>query len=564
VHSIDLIVTLAGGLAAALAAGYLTHRLGLSPIVGYLFAGLCVGPYTPGFVADQHLAEQLAEVGVILLMFGVGLQFHLDELLAVRTIAIPGALVQSGVATALGTWVGRLAGWDWNASIVFGIALSVASTVVLVRVLSDNRDLQTPAGHIAVGWLVVEDILTVLILVLMPAIFSRADGAESSGPIWLTVLVALGKIGLLVMFTMAAGGRAIPWLLTHVASTRSRELFTLTVLVVALGIAVASAKLFGVSMALGAFLAGMVVGRSDFSVRAASEALPMRDAFAVLFFVSVGMLLDPRKLLEQPGLVVLTLAVILIGKPLAAMAITALFRHSLKVSLSVAVALAQIGEFSFIVATLGNSVGVLPAAATQVLVAAAITSITINPLLYRSVDSIARRLTREEVTTSSVQEDEPPANRFRAIVIGYGPIGRTVGRLLRENAIEPTIIELNIDTVKRLRQQGVQAIYGDASQANTLITAGVSRARGIIVSVAGMPGVEETIRLARELNPDIQTLVRTENVREASALRAAGADVVFSGEGEVALAFTEAILENLGATPEQIQRERARVHAELA
>jgi CPA2 family monovalent cation:H+ antiporter-2 len=292
--------------------------------------------------------------------------------------------------------------------------------------------------------------------------------------------------------------------------------------------------------------------------------MPMRDAFAVLFFVSVGMLLDPRELLEQPTLVMLTLAVILIGKPVAAMAITALFRHSLKVSLSVAVALAQIGEFSFIVATLGNSVGVLPAAATQVLVAAAITSITINPLLYRSVDSIARRLTRAEVVTASVQDDEPPASRFRAIVIGYGPIGRTVGRLLRENAIEPTIIEMNIDTVKQLRQQGVQAIYGDASQANTLITAGVSGARGIIISVAGMPGVEETIRLSRELNPNIQTLVRTTNLREASALRAAGADVVFSGEGEVALAFTEAILENLGATPEQIQRERARVHAELA
>jgi CPA2 family monovalent cation:H+ antiporter-2 len=564
VHSIDLIVTLAGGLAAALAAGYLTHRLGLSPIVGYLFAGLVVGPYTPGFVADQHLAEQLAEIGVILLMFGVGLQFHLDELLAVRTIAIPGALVQSAVATGLGTWVGRLAGWDWSASIVFGVALSVASTVVLVRVLSDNRDLHTPGGHIAVGWLVVEDILTVLILVLMPAIFSRAGGAESSGPVWVTILVALGKIGMLVVFTMAAGVRAIPWLLTHVATTRSRELFTLTVLVVALGIAVASAKLFGVSMALGAFLAGMVVGRSDFSVRAASEAMPMRDAFAVLFFVSVGMLLDPRQLLEQPMLVVLTLAVILIGKPVAALAITGLFRHSLKVSLSVAVALAQIGEFSFIVATLGNSLGVLPAAATQVLVAAAITSITMNPLLYRSVDSIARRLTREEVVTAFVHDEEPPPSRFQAIVIGYGPIGRTVGRLLRENEIEPTIIELNIDTVKQLRQQGVQAIYGDASQANTLVTAGVSGARGIIISVAGMPGVEETIRLARELNPNIQTLVRTTNLREASALRAVGADVVFSGEGEVALAFTEAILENLGATPEQIQRERARVHAELA
>ena len=563
-HSFDLIVTLAGGLAAALAAGYLTHRLGLSPIVGYLFAGLLVGPYTPGFVADQHLAEQLAEVGVILLMFGVGLQFHVEELVAVRAIAIPGAIVQSGVATVLGAWVGRSAGWGWEASIVFGIALSVASTVVLVRVLSDNRDLHTPAGHIAIGWLVVEDILTVLILVLMPAIFAHDGSTGTANPIWLAVALALGKIGLLVVFTIAAGGRAIPWLLTHVASTRSRELFTLTVLVVALGIAVASAKVFGVSMALGAFLAGMVVGRSDFSVRAASEAMPMRDAFAVLFFVSVGMLLDPAKLLEQPMLVLLTLAVIVIGKPAAALLITALFRHSLKVGLSVAVALAQIGEFSFIVATLGNSLGVLPAAATQTLVAAAIVSITINPLLYRSVDSIARRFSRQDPVTAQVHEDEQPESRFRAIVVGYGPIGRTVGRLLRDNNIEPTIIEMNMDTVKHLRQEGVQAIYGDASQPNTLTSAGVSGARGIIISVAGMPGVEETIRVARELNPEIQTLVRTTNLREASALRSAGANVVFSGEGEVALAFTEAILENLGATPEQIQRERARVHAELA
>ena len=563
-HSIDLIVTLAGGLAAALAAGYLTHRLGLSPIVGYLFAGLVVGPYTPGFVADQHLAEQLAEVGVILLMFGVGLQFHIEELLAVRTIAIPGALVQSAVATALGAWVGRSAGWGWEASIVFGIALSVASTVVLVRVLSDNRDLHTPAGHIAIGWLVVEDILTVLILVLMPAIFGRDGGTASAGSsIWLAIGLALAKIGLLVLFTITAGGRAIPWLLSHVASTRSRELFTLTVLAVALGIAVASAKIFGVSMALGAFLAGMVVGRSDFSVRAASEAMPMRDAFAVLFFVSVGMLLDPGQLLQQPMLVLLTLMVILIGKPAAALAIAALFRHSLKVSLSVAVALAQIGEFSFIVATLANSLGVLPAAATQVLVAAAIISITINPLLYRSVDSIARRFGRQEMLVVTAQEDDQPESRFRAIVVGYGPIGRTVARLLRENDIVPTIIELNMDTVRRLRQDGLHAIYGDASQPNTLTSAGVPRARSIIVSVAGMPGVEETIRVARELNPDIQTLVRTSNLREASDLRSAGADVVFSGEGEVALAFTEAILENLGATPDQIQRERARVHAEL-
>ena len=563
-HSIDLIVTLAGGLAAALAAGYLTHRLGLSPIVGYLFAGLLVGPYTPGFVADQHLAEQLAEVGVILLMFGVGLQFHVEELLAVRTIAIPGALAQSAVATVLGTWVGRTAGWGWEASIVFGIALSVASTVVLVRVLSDNRDLHTPAGHIAIGWLVVEDILTVLILVLMPPIFGRdgwSPGDRSS--VWLAVLLALTKIGLLVVFTVTAGRRAIPWLLTHVASTRSRELFTLTVLAVALGIAVVSAKIFGVSMALGAFLAGMVVGRSDFSVRAASEAMPMRDAFAVLFFVSVGMLLDPVQLLQQPMLVLLTLAVILLGKPAAALAIAALFRHSLKVSLSVAVALAQIGEFSFIVATLGNSLGVLPATATQTLVAAAIVSITLNPLLYRSVDSLARRFGRQDQITATSAPDDQPQSQYRAIVVGYGPIGRTVGRLLRENDIAPTIIELNMDTVRQLRHEGVDAIYGDASQSNTLTSAGASRARSIIISVAGMPGVEETIRVARELNPNIQTLVRTSNLREASDLRSAGADVVFSGEGEVALAFTEAILENLGATPDQIQRERARVHAEL-
>jgi CPA2 family monovalent cation:H+ antiporter-2 len=563
VHSFDLIVTLAGGLAAALAAGYLTHRLGLSPIVGYLFAGLLVGPYTPGFVADQHLAEQLAEVGVILLMFGVGLQFHIEELLAVRTIAIPGALVQSAVATALGTWVGRAAGWGWEASIVFGIALSVASTVVLVRVLSDNRDLHTPAGHIAIGWLVVEDILTVLILVLMPAIFGRDGGAPADGSsVWLAVLFALTKIGLLVVFTITAGGRAIPWLLTHVASTRSRELFTLTVLAVALGIAVVSAKIFGVSMALGAFLAGMVVGRSDFSVRAASEAMPMRDAFAVLFFVSVGMLLDPAQLLQQPMRVLLTLAVVLIGKPAAALAIAALFRQTLKVSLSVAVALAQIGEFSFIVATLGNSLGVLPPAATQILVAAAIVSITINPLLYRSVDSLARRFGRQDHVTAAAGQDQPES-QYRAIVVGYGPIGRTVGRLLRENDITPTIIELNMDTVRQLRQEGMDAIYGDASQSNTLTSAGTSGARSIIISVAGMPGVEETIRVARELNPNIQTLARTSNLREASDLRSAGADVVFSGEGEVALAFTEAILENLGATPDQIQRERARVHAEL-
>src|ERR687883_2029624 len=314
--NIDLILTLTGSLAAALALGYVTQRLGLSPIVGYLLAGVVVGPSTPGFVADRHLAEQLAEVGVILLMFGVGLQFHFTELLAVRRIAVPGAVAQSLAATALGAVTGWAFGWGWSAGLVYGMAVSVASTVVLIRVLADHNDLHTPTGHIAVGWLVVEDLFTVVVLVLLPALFGGE--AAGAGGLALALLLTALKIGALVALTFLLGGRLIPWLLGRVDETRSRELFTLTVLVVALGLAVGSAKLFGVSMALGAFLAGMVVGRSDFSLRAATEALPMRDAFAVLFFVSTGMLFDPRSLVEAPWLVVGTLGVVMLAKPLAA------------------------------------------------------------------------------------------------------------------------------------------------------------------------------------------------------------------------------------------------------
>ena len=560
-HSFDLILTLTAGLAAALGLGYLTQRLQLSPIVGYLIAGLLVGPYTPGYVADRSLAEQLAEVGVILLMFGVGLQFHIEELLAVRKVAIPGAVVQSAVATGLGILVALAAGWTLSAGVVFGIALSVASTVVLVRVLSDNRQLHTPTGHIAVGWLVVEDLFTVLVLVLMPAVF----GGGSTTPLMATVYAVL-KVAALVVFTMVVGGRTIPWLLARIARTQSRELFTLGVLVTALGIAVASAEVFGVSMALGAFLAGLVVGRSEFSVRAASDALPMRDAFAVLFFVSVGMLFNPESLTAEPLLIAATLAVVMLGKPLAALAIVALFGYPLKVGLSVAVALAQIGEFSFIVANLGTQLGVLPSPATDVLIAAAIVSITINPLLFRAIGLLVPRLSR---STRGLPQAEPaprPARippSHRAIVVGYGPVGRTVSRLLRENEITPTVIEMNVDTVRALRADGVEAIYGDAAHPETLASAGIDHANNLVVSVAGLPGVEEAFKVARELNPAVQILARANYLREVPALRSAGADIVVSGEGEVALGFTEAILERLGATREQIDRERARVHAEL-
>jgi CPA2 family monovalent cation:H+ antiporter-2 len=567
--NLDLILTLTGGLAAALALGYVTRRLGLSPIVGYLLAGIVVGPNTPGFVANRHLAEQLAEVGVILLMFGVGLQFHFKELLAVRWIAVPGAVVQSLVATGLGAMMGWAIGWGWSAGLVYGMAISVASTVVLVRVLGDRNDLHTPTGHIAVGWLVVEDLFTVVVLVLLPTLF----GGERTGlgGLLLALLLTALKIGVLVGVTFVLGGRFIPWLLGRVAQTGSRELFTLTVLVVALGIAVGSATLFGVSMALGAFLAGMVVGRSDFSLRAATEALPMRDAFAVLFFVATGMLVDPRSLLEAPGLLAVTLGMVMLGKPLAALCIVLLLRYPLRVALALSVALAQIGEFSFMLASLGRGLDVLPDAATDALVEAAIVSISINPLLYRLVDPVEAWLSRRPRLSrwlgGRAASPAPAAPGWiaphRAVLVGYGPVGRTLSRLLRANEIEPIVIELNLETVRRLREEGVAAVYGDAGHRDTLKAAGVDRAADLLLSSSSLHNAEEIIRLARELNPAIRVLVRCAYLRELPALRKAGADGVFSGEGEVALAMTEYVLRDLGAIPEQIDRERERVRVDL-
>ena len=560
-HGLDLILTLTAGLVAALIGGFITQRLHLSPIVGYLIAGIVVGPYTPGFVADRALAEQLAEIGVILLMFGVGLQFHIKDLLAVRRVAIPGAIVQSLAATGLGALVAYLAGWPLPAGLVFGVALSVASTVVLIRVLSDHRQLHTPAGHIAVGWLVVEDLFTVLVLVLMPAVFDRTQDTS----LLVSLAGAVVKVAVLTVFTIVGGGRTIPWLLAQVARTQSRELFTLAVLATALGIAVASAMVFGVSMALGAFLAGLVVGRSDFSVRAASDALPMRDAFAVLFFVSVGMLLDPAALFASPALLAGTIGVILIGKPIAALVIVLLFRYPMKTALAVAVALAQIGEFSFIVATLANQLGVLTIDGTNTLVAASIVSITLNPLLFRAIDPVDRRLARRQrrpVTPVEPVVERSPATH-RAVLVGYGPVGRAVARLLRENDIAPTIIEMNADTATALRSEGLEAIHGDAANPDVLAAAGIGTARSFIVSAADLPGVAEAFRIARQHNPSVQILARATTLREVPALHAAGADTVMSGEGEVALAFAAAILQRLGATPEQIDRERTRVQAEI-
>lgn len=567
---LDLILTLTGGFIAALALGLLTNRLGLSPIVGYLLAGVVVGPYTPGFVANKGIADQFAEVGVILLMFGVGLQFHFKELLAVKRIAVPGAIVQSLVATALGAVIMHGFGWSWTAGIIFGLAISVASTVVLTRVLVDNNDLHTPTGHIAIGWLVMEDLFTVFVLVVLPALFGPEAG-EGSG-LAMTLGWATLKIAALVAFTFLVGGWAIPRLLTYVSRTGSRELFTLAVLAVALGIAVGSSKLFGVSMALGAFLAGMVVARSDFSLRAATEALPMRDAFAVLFFVSVGMLVDFKGLLEFPGMVAATLGIILIGKPLAALIFVLVLKYPLRVALSVAVALAQIGEFSFILATLGRQLNLLPPEASNVLVAGAIISITLNPLLYRLVDPVEAWIRQQSwlnrwVVSRAPAEAAAPVSvvgsRHRAVIVGYGPVGQTVARLMRANEIEPMIVELNLETVQRLRQEGIDAVYGDASHVETLKEAGVATARFLIFSSSSVRLGKETIQAARELNPQLEVLARTSYLRDQPELRAGGADEVFAGEGEVALAMTEHILRELGATEEQIDRESARIRSDL-
>ncbi len=556
-HDLDLILTLTGGLTAALVLGFLAQRVRLSPIVGYLAAGVAVGPFTPGFVAHSGLAGQLAEIGVILLMFGVGLQFHLEELLAVRKVAIPGAFAGAAAATLLAFGAARALGFTTPAAVVFGLTIAASSTVVLLRVLSDHDVLHTPMGHLAIGWLVVEDVLAVLVLVLLPAV--AAGGADVGlASLAKSLGVSLLKIGGLVFFTLFIGKRVIPRVLGYVARSRSRDLFTLTVLVLALGIAVGSAKLFGASMALGAFLAGMVVGQSDFASRAASEALPMRDAFAVLFFVSVGMLLDPTTLLANGKLTLATLAVVLLGKPIAAFAIQRLRGQAAGSALAVSASLAQVGEFSFIVSALGQKLGFLPPAATQALVATAIVTITINPLLFRAAQRVGKAL-------SSPGDEEPVRVEdaaHRAIVVGYGPVGRTVAKLLKAAQVRPTIVEMNLETVRELKARGLDAVYGDAAQREILDRAGIAHAKTLIFAASGSP-TDAVIRMARSLNPEVRVLARSAYLRDRSVVRAAGADAVVTAELEVALAMTEHLLTELGATPEQLDRARARVRQDL-
>ena len=557
-HDISLITTIAFGLTAALGLGLLTQRLGLSPIVGYLLGGLVVGPYTPGFVGNLGLASQLAEIGVILLMFGVGLHFHLKDLLAVRNIAVPGALLQSAAATIACAVIAHLMGWSYGTGLVLGIATSVASTVVLLRVVTDNGLMDRPEGHVAVGWLVVEDVLTVLVLVVLPAF---AAGSEQS--FLVAAGIALAKLVLLAGFVALAGARFIPWLLLRVARLRSQELFTLTVLVMAMAVATIAYLAFGASMALGAFLAGMVVGQSKVSSQAAANAMPMRDAFAVLFFVSVGMLFDYRVVLEQPLLMAGVLAGVLLVKPVAAFLIVLLLGHPLRTALTAAGALAQIGEFSFILAELAKSLGLLPGEGHTVLVGAAIVSISLNPVLFRAtlrfepaLEKLLGRFVRKAGdglgAKANAHELARPDAASRAVVVGYGPVGKVVVRLLREFEIEPFVIEMNVDTVLELHNLGKRAIFGDATNPLILQEAGIRSASHLIVTLPDADTRLRVITEARTLNPELRVFTRARYLREKESLEAAGADIICFDEGEAAVGLAEVLLREVHAPPERV------------
>ena len=558
-HNLNLLTTIAFGLCAAWIFGLAAARLKLSPIVGYLVAGIAIGPHTPGFVGNIELAGQLAEIGVILLMFGVGLHFHLKDLLAVRSIAIPGALGQSFMATLASMAIAIAAGWTWQSGLVLGIATSVASTVVLLRVLMDRGMIDTPHGHVAVGWLIVEDLITVMVLVLLPSLAAQGG---SPGDVLKTAGMALLKLVVLGALFAAGGAKFIPSLLVRVAAFRSRELFTLTVLVLSISVATLSYLIFGASMALGAFLAGMVVGQTKVSDQAAADALPLRDAFAVLFFVSVGMLFDFRTLLTAPWLTLGVFVVVLVVKPLVALAIVLVRGHSLQTGLTVAAGLAQIGEFSFILAETAKSLHLLPELGHNVLVAAAIGSISLNPWIFNRVQALEPRLRRHPVIAYwlarasrrrqlSVQAREPvlPKKQAQAIVVGYGPVGQRVTDILRASGIRLMIVETNIETVLELHEQGIRALFGDATQAEILQAAGLPKALYLVITLPSTEAILATIQAARRLNPSIRILTRARYAHEQPLIINAGAEQICFEETEVAEALAGMLLKALQAQP---------------
>ncbi|WP_426344092.1 YbaL family putative K(+) efflux transporter [Pseudoduganella sp. R-32] len=568
-HDISLITTIAAALGFGLVFGFIATRLKLPALVGYLAAGILIGPATPGFVADSALAGQLAEIGVMLMMFGVGLHFSLDDLWEVRKVALPGAILQIAAATGMGMALAHFWGWSLGGGLVFGLALSVASTVVLLRALEERGTLDSFNGRIAVGWLVVEDLVTVLVLVLLPALAGALGGnagdaaghghGAAEGGVLKALAVTLGQVALFVGFMLLVGRKLFPWILWQVARINSRELFTLCVIAAAVGIAYAATVLFGISFALGAFFAGMVLRESELSHRAAHESLPLRDAFAVLFFVSVGMLFEPLILVAQPLRVLAVVGIILFGKSIAAFALVVLLRYPASTALMVSASLAQIGEFSFILAALGISLGLLPHEGQSLILAGAILSIALNPLMFLLAGPLERMLGKNKVLAAQYARTADPLAELpmttaqsklvgQVVLVGYGRVGRNIAEELAAQGIHYVVAEQNRELVDQLRQQGIAAVAGNAGEPAVLIQAHIHKARMLVVATPDTFHVRAMIETARALNPDIKIAVRTHSEEEAALLRSERAGVIFIGEQELAKSMAAHVAGEIGRT----------------
>ncbi len=556
-HNVSLITTIAAAFGLALILGVIAARLKLPALVGYLLAGIIIGPATPGYVADLHIASQLSEIGVMLLMFGVGLHFSVKDLMSVKNIAVPGAIVQMGLATLLGFFVAQSWSWSFGEALVFGLCLSCASTVVLLKALEAKGVLESRNGQIAVGWLVVEDLATVLVLVLLPPLATLLGGtataATETSPLWWTISQTLLQVAAFVVLMLVVGRKVFPWLLWQVASTGSRELFTLAVIAGAISIAYGAAELFHVSFALGAFFAGMVMRESEFSHRAAEESLPLRDAFSVLFFAAVGMLFEPAILVEQPLHVLAVLAIIVLGKFFAAFVLVLLFRYPLNSALTVAASLAQIGEFSFILAGLGMTLGLLPQEGMSLILAGALLSIALNPLLFAMVSplntwvlkrsALARKLdSRADPFSELPMDTDRKYLENQVVLVGYGRVGRRIAAGLSAQNIPFVVADKNHDRVEKLRDQGIPAVFGDATEVDVLIQAHILHAAVLVIATPETIDVRKTVQSARLVNPGIQVILRTHNEDEVEPLKQEQLGQVFLGEDELAQSMTQATL----------------------
>ena len=556
-HAASLITLIAAGLGLALVMGYLATRLRLPPLVGYLLAGVVIGPATPGLVADIGLARELAELGVMLMMFGVGLHFSFEDLLSVRRVAAPGALVQMALATALGGALALWWGWGASGALVFGLALSVASTVVVLRALEARGLLTSVNGHIAVGWLVVQDLVVVLILVLLPTLvhlFAGGDAATAAPrSVWVELALTLGKVAAFVALILVVGQRLFPRFLWLVARTGSRELFTLAVIFAAVGVAFLAAKLFSVSFALGAFFGGTMLRESSLSHRAAEESLPLRDAFSVLFFVSVGMLLDPQVFIQEPLKLIAVVAVVMIGTPLAAAAFVLALRYPLNSALTVGASLAQIGEFSFILAGLGVTLRVLPIEGQNLILAAALISISLNPILFAAIEPAQKWIRSKSTLARALERSDDPLAELpstvdvetlsgHVLLVGYGRVGSRIAEALGANGIRYVVAEQNREIVERLRERNINAVSGDASDPAVLIQAHVARAGMLVIATPSTLHMRKMVEIARALNPKIEVLLRTHTDEESALLEADRIGKAFMGEHELALAMSQHIV----------------------